>query len=257
MESMHIHDVYEIYVVQSDGINFLVNDRIYELASGDVMLFTDTDLHKVSVPPKCRYERYVVTFAPHLLPEENRDALLACFAGGQIRRNHRLQFTPAEQQTFLALLQALEAEHRQQTLQDLGMQLALSRMLVFLNRICQNQSKPETPPNHTWDPRIRAVMEHIDKHYNQPLALEDLAELCFLNKYYLCRLFRRQTGFCMQDYIAYRRLSAATALLREGKSISETAQASGFHSDTFFITTFKKHFGITPYRYIHRAVSSI
>ena len=252
MESMHIHNVYEIYVAQSNGVKFLVNNRIYKLSCGDVMLFTETDLHKVSVPANSRYDRYVITFSPHLLPAENRDALLACFADMQGRQTHKVQLTPGEQQTLLSLLQALAEEQRQPVLQTLGMQLALSRILVFLNRVRQTQPKQLPTPSHAWDPHIRVVLEYIDSHYSHPFTLDDLAGLCYLNKYYLCRLFRRQTGFCIQDYITYRRLSAAVVLLWEGKSISATAQLSGFNSDTFFITTFKKHFGMTPYRYVHR-----
>ena len=45
MRAMHIHDSYEIYMALSEGVRFFVNDRVYALNRGDVMLFTNTDLH--------------------------------------------------------------------------------------------------------------------------------------------------------------------------------------------------------------------
>lgn len=249
MEAMHIHDVYEIYMSQCSGIKFLVNDRIYELECGDVMLFANTDLHKVSVPPKSLYQRHVITFPPQLLPREDRAELLACFNREDERMSHRIRMNAEAQNTFLALLKELEEEERQKDLKEMGQRLALCRILLFLNRICREN--PQTIPAslRSQDGRIRAVMEYVDMHYSRQITLDELSGLCYLNKHYLCRLFRRETGFCIQDYIVYRRLSAALTLLREGKSVSATAQLSGFQSDSYFITTFKKHFGVTPRRY--------
>ena len=68
-KSMHIHMAYEIYMPQNPGVKCFVNDRIYELEPGDVMLFTDEDLHKAGVPADVRYDRYVITFPPQLLRE--------------------------------------------------------------------------------------------------------------------------------------------------------------------------------------------
>lgn len=249
MEAMHIHDVYEIYMTQSNDIKFWVNDRFYELECGDVMLFSDTDLHKVGVPQKGRYERYILTFPPHLLPETVRSELLACFGGANGLQSHKVQLTMEEQRTFIAMLQTLGEEQQQNELSELGQILALCRILVFINRVCREKMQPAPVPVCVRDPRIRTVLEYVNVNYNQQITLDELAGQCYLNKYYLCRLFRKETGFCIQDYITYRRLSAAIALLRKGESVSDTAQLSGFNSDTFFITTFKKQFGMTPYRY--------
>ncbi len=247
MASMHIHDVYEIYMVLSNGVKYFVNDRIYTLEPGDVMLLDSMDLHMAHIPPDARYERYVITFPPQLLPEADRAALLECFAGGE-QREHRLTLTPPEQSEFEVLAQALLQEQEQPVLGELGQRLALERLLVFLNRISRRlQLLPQ--PGCGQDPRIRAVLSHIDAHFRGPVTLEELSALCYLNRHYLCRLFKRETGFCIHDYITYRRLACAIRLLCGGESVAAAARLSGFGSDTFFITTFKKTIGTTPSRY--------
>lgn len=254
METMHIHDVYEIYMTQSSGIKFGVNNRIYELDCGDVMFFTNADLHKAIVPKNTRYERYVVTFSPHLLPEEDRADLLACFGDPDRERSHKMPLTREEQRTFIALAEELEHEQKQPWLSEKGQYYALCRLLLFLNRIFREKQQVSPVFTSSVDARIRTILEYIDKNYLHQPSLDELAKLCYLNKHYLCRLFRQETGFCISDYITYRRMSAAMKLLREGESISDTARLSGFKSDTYFITTFKKSFGTTPYQYVHRSV---
>ena len=254
MESMHIHDAYEIYMVQSSGVKFLVNGQIYELDCGDVMLFTNRDLHKVSVPQDSRYERHIITFPPHILPEKERAELLMCFERGDGRYCHKVQLTSQEQKTLLNLIQALEEEGPQQKFSKLGQQLELCRILLFLNRARCERQQPNVASTYCTDSRIRKVLEYVDANYEQQITLDELGHLCYLNKYYLCRLFRQETGFCVNEYITYRRLSVAVMLLRKGESVSAAARLSGFKSDSFFITTFKKHFGKTPYQYVHQCL---
>ena len=252
MKTMHVHDVYEIYMAQSKGVKFLVNDRLYELEVGDVMLFSNKDLHKVSVPQSEVYKRYVITFSPEIFFEDERSVLLACFDKDAYgRRDHRLRLTSEEQDTLKALIEALMDERSQSDLSKLGQSLALGRILVFLNRICNSVEYSEVSPTRSRDTRVLAVLEYIDENYDRSITLDELSKHCYLNKYYMCRLFNRETGFCIHDYLIYRRLSAALRLLQKGVSVSQTARLSGFASDTFFITTFKKHFGMTPTQYVN------
>ena len=250
MNPMHIHDVYEIYMVQSSGVKILVNNQLYDLECGNVMLFSNKDLHKVSIPKKTPYQRYVITFSPEILNQNERAELLRCFDNTDMQHNHKLQLTPEEQNTLIAYIRELQDEQRQQQLSQLGQQLALCRILVFLNRVCLQRQQQLPVPARCQDTRIQTVLEYIDANYSRQISLEELSKLCFLNKYYLCRLFRDRTDFCINDYIVYRRLSEAVILLRKGKRVSDIARLCGFTSDTFFITTFKKQFGMTPYQYM-------
>ena len=254
METMHIHDVYEIYMTQNSGIKFGVNNKIYELDCGDVMFFTDADLHKAIVPKNIKYDRYIVTFSPHLLPEEDRSVLLECFGDSDRECSNKLQLTPEEQRMFITLAEELECEQKQQWQSEKGQLLALCKLLLFLNRIFREKQQVTPVLIHSFDPRIRIVLEYIDDNYIHQPSLDELAKLCYLNKYYLCRLFRQETGFSIGDYITYRRMSAAMKLLRKGESISNVARLSGFKSDTYFITSFKKNFETTPYQYMHRSI---
>lgn len=249
MKAMHVHDVYEVYTVLSSGVKCFVNDRIYTLEPGDVMLFSSADLHRSSVPPDVLYDRYVVTFPPRPLLQHGGEKLLECFEAVRAGGSHRLTLSAQEQQTLLGLLRALEAEAKQPVEAALGQWLALGQVLLFLGRAYRRavQTLPAVRPGH--NPQVRTVLEYIDVNFRQPVTLDELSALCYLNKHYLCRLFRRETGFCIHDYITYRRLACAVSLLRAGESVSAAAGASGFGSDTFFITTFKKHLGVTPHRY--------
>ncbi len=247
MDAMHIHDVYEIYMALSDQVRFFVNNGVYLLEKQDVILFKNDDLHKVSVSPRQNYSRCIITFSPEVFCTQFRqgETLLACFDAG----SRHLKLTAEEQARFLRLAKEMEGSDARQGLSSIGCWLNLGQMLLML---CENQARCSGQnPAADAEPsaHIRKVLQYIDANYTDTISLDSLSAHCFLNKSYLCRLFKRETGFHIHDYIVYRRLSHGMLLLRSGQSVNNAAHLSGFGSDTAFITLFRQQLGITPYQY--------
>ena len=110
----------------------------------------------------------------------------------------------------------------------------------------------DSTPSPREDRRINEIMDYIRNNCNYPISLDMLSEKFYLNKYYLCRMFKAKTGFGISDYIESCRLSNAIPLLREGVPVSTVALKTGFGSDTYFISTFKKNLGTSPKQYIKK-----
>ncbi|MEG1774456.1 MAG: AraC family transcriptional regulator, partial [Oscillospiraceae bacterium] len=100
--------------------------------------------------------------------------------------------------------------------------------------------------------RIEDVLEYIQKNLAAPLSLDLLAEQFFLSKYYLCRLFREETGFSVGDYIIRCRIQRACALLRGQMNVQQAGEAVGFQNNAHFIRTFGRITGVSPGRYHHQ-----
>lgn len=252
MGAMHIHDVYEIYMTLTGGVRMLVNREVYALRRGDVMLFTSADLHQVSVPQDVTYDRYVITF-PHsvisALPGEGA-RLLSCF--DREGHGHCVALSDAELVEFMSLADGMGDIAGEGELDSVERWLTLCRLLLLLCRAARRSPDRMHERKRGDDPYVRVVMEHVDANFAQRISLDELSALCFIDKSYMCRLFRRETGFSIGDYISYRRLSHGMELLRDGASVSSAALMTGFSSDTSFITAFRRNVGITPYQYALR-----
>ena len=248
MAAMHLQDVYEIYMALSAHVRFFVNDRVYSLEQGDVMLFSNNDLHKVSVPPDQLYRRCVITFPHQVFQSQIGDGarLLSCFDNSSCRR---LQLSAGEQAYFLELAERIRQESENPAFSQAGQWLYLGEMLLLLCRISRKSQPVPFADDRGSLACSAGVIRYIDEHYMENITLEDLSARCFLNKSYLCRLFKRETGFHIHDYLIYRRISRAMELLRAGESVSHTARCTGFSSDTFFIRVFRQHLDMTPYQY--------
>ena len=63
---------------------------------------------------------------------------------------------------------------------------------------------------------------------------------------YLSGIYKKQTGRSLLEYINMKRIACAEELLKNGASVVEAAEQSGFRDSGGFIRTFKRYRGITP-----------
>ncbi len=93
--------------------------------------------------------------------------------------------------------------------------------------------------------RVHRVMDHIEGHLDQDLALEDLARVARFSPYHFHRVFTGVVGESLYQFILRLRLEkAASQLLQQpGKSITAIALDCGFGSSATFARAFRAAFG--------------
>ncbi len=92
--------------------------------------------------------------------------------------------------------------------------------------------------------------DFIDFHYTEPLTVEQIALVAGMSEYHFFRLFKQMVGLSPYQYILSRRLKSASQLLKSDHSVSDAAISTGFSDIFSFSKTFKKHFGVSPTKYI-------
>ena len=97
---------------------------------------------------------------------------------------------------------------------------------------------------------MRTLILYLQQHYTEHISLDTLSATVNLNRSYLCRLFKRETGESLFQYLARLRLERATGLLlQEGLSIREVAARVGIDDPFYFTRMFKKQYGVAPSEY--------
>ncbi len=56
------------------------------------------------------------------------------------------------------------------------------------------------------DSKIQSILLDLNQNYHQRYCLEDLSKRHFMDKYYMCHLFKKETGFSILEYIQSRRI---------------------------------------------------
>ncbi|MCK6264271.1 AraC family transcriptional regulator [Vibrio sp. ZSDE26] len=95
--------------------------------------------------------------------------------------------------------------------------------------------------------RLTPVIRHLEKHFNDPLNLEEVAKLACLSPYHFHRIFKAVTGETLNDYLRRLRLEqAANALFYKKPAITAVALEFGFSSSQSLAKAFKQYFNLTP-----------
>src|SRR5437870_13662819 len=96
--------------------------------------------------------------------------------------------------------------------------------------------------------RMHRVVEHIDRHLDEPLDLDTLAGVANFSSFHFHRLFTAWMGESLGEYLRRRRLEvAALRLVAQPRvPVLQVALAVGFGSSEAFARAFKARFGKTP-----------
>ncbi len=104
------------------------------------------------------------------------------------------------------------------------------------------------------DRRIEAVRSHIDRHFDQPVTLEQLSALAHLGQRQLNDLFRRELGMTPQQYLIEMRMQHAWQLLSESDlQVQQVAERVGYSNLAAFSDRFRRHFGRSPRQFRRNA----
>ncbi|MEM6452911.1 MAG: response regulator [Cyanobacteria bacterium P01_D01_bin.105] len=96
-------------------------------------------------------------------------------------------------------------------------------------------------------PKLAAVFEFIEAHYQQPIHLSDVAQAAGYSPAYLTNLSQSYTGRTIKSWIIERRMFQARQLLKEtAQSIHKIAEMSGYSDAGYFTRQFRQLHGITP-----------
>ncbi|MDF2153072.1 GyrI-like domain-containing protein [Vibrio sp. CAU 1672] len=95
--------------------------------------------------------------------------------------------------------------------------------------------------------RLLPVIRYLEKHFNQPLNLPEVAALANLSPYHFHRTFKAVQGETLADFTRRLRLEAAAGELFKSKQpVLNIALEFGFSSSQSLAKAFQQHFGITP-----------
>ncbi len=238
----HFHDFDKLVILLSGRVDYCVEEKIYTLRPGDVLLIRHHSVHKALIDRGEPYDRVIIyldrKYFERVMPD---GGLTDCF-----RRGRLCLLSPDEAQRqeiarILSLYESAAADTRRgaQVLCD----TYVMQLFVQINRLTAEEGEAE---HRGGDEKLRAVLSYINENLTGELTVDALAERAYLSKYHFMRLFKEQTGQTVHAYVRQKRLLYAARLIREGAEASKAAAESGFSDYSAFHRAFRDCFGISP-----------
>ena len=230
----HYHNLFEIYYMKEGSCSYFIDNKVYEIQSGDIVLIPDGVIHKTNygTTPHTRLlincsANYIPTSVSSYIPKliylyRNENAIAeidSLFEKIESEYNSPDEFTEEAVKCYIYSLFFIMARNTNK----------------FINKSSSSML-------------IEDCVKYIKKNFMHPLNLSDAAKLYSVSPEHLSRLFKRETGFGFNEFITLVRLQRAEAMLKNenGKTISEIAYACGFNDSNYFSDKFKKAYGTVP-----------
>lgn len=97
---------------------------------------------------------------------------------------------------------------------------------------------------------VDKIKRHITLHIDQALSRQYVADYVGMSPDYVVKLFKKETGMSISDYIFQERIHMAKELLvMSDLPVSAIAGAVGYTNFAYFSTVFKKELAMTPQDY--------
>ncbi len=98
--------------------------------------------------------------------------------------------------------------------------------------------------------KVHDALEYINRHFNENISLQDIANHVNLSPYRISHLIKDYTGRTTLQHIQEIRTHHAKKLLKETTlSCTEIAYKLGYSDQSYFIKHFKRQTGTTPAKY--------
>lgn len=229
---------YLCFVVLDGFGEFHYNKKKYELTAGDVVFI---DCHK-PYSHRTGKKLWTLLWCHFYGPE------LPSIYHKYLERGGQPVFHPENVSGITELLAGLYAiADSGDYVRDMRINQELSRLLTLLMSYSWH---PENRVVSKKRMELNSVREYLDEHFKEKIALEDLARIFFIDKYYLTKIFKETYGVTITAYILSMRITRAKSLLRfTDMTIEEVGAAVGMSEANYFARSFKKMEGIAPREY--------
>lgn len=252
---MHIHDCYELYYSISGGKQFLIDNRFYSIAPGDLFIINQYESHKLTQIDSCVHERIVLSVHPDYAKKlSTRETNLdSCFTNRPPHFQHKVSLNKEQQKRFLYYINKITSAEGYA--HDIKEQAAFMELLVMINSLSASNAEDTAVSSYKYNHQVDNILAFINQNIVNPITIEQLAGHFFLSESYICRIFKSATGTTINKYITARRISIAKSLLNEGISVSEAFEKSGFTDYSNFFKAFTRVVGMSPKKYANLSVS--
>lgn len=233
----HVHDHIEFYVLVDGDASFMVENRLYHLKAGDIVLSRPNEMHHCVLNNRSLHKHLCIWF------NSKSDYLMRDFVTS---KTNIISPSDEDKLLLLSLYNELESAGNQS---NERLQLSILLKILDIYSHSMNQSNLLSEHLQPLPEILHTILDDINNNFVSIHSLDYFTEKYFISMSTLNRLFKKYLHTSPKLYIESKRLTYSRQLLKQGKSVLSACVDSGFPDYSNYIRLFKNRFGITPKQY--------
>jgi len=236
-DESHIHSACEIYLNLSGDVAFEVENRIYPICRGSVIITRPYEYHHCIYLSDKRHEHFWITFSA-----EESDEFLKMFFCREKGKDNLILLDGRQLDELCRVLEELLQNDSDPLKQRID-------FLQIFRILSSGKTEGHTGSVARLSADVALALRFMDDHLSEELDVQTIAAACNVSVTTLERHFKDAFHATPFAILRKKRLFCSMEHLRNGASVAEAALKSGFSDYSNYIQLFKKQFGITPLCY--------
>ena len=235
----HIHSECEIYINLSGDVSFEVENKIYPISPGDIIITRPYEYHHCIYHSNKKHKNFWILISPN-----GNEEFLDVFYKRKVGEKNLLTLSAQKTEELIYLCHRLT----QNSSDKFESYCDYFRLLSLISSADVKKSNKKNYPAD-----ILYSLNYINEHLKDDININEIALAANVSINTLERHFKDFFGITPSKYIQKKRLVNAAKLLSQGKTVTEASNESGFPDYSGFIALFRKTYGITPLKYKKKA----
>lgn len=233
----HIHKECEIYLNLSGDVSFEVENHIYPVSRGSIILTQPYEYHHCIYHSDKLHKHYWILFTAN-----GNEHLFDAFYKRDLGNGNLIQLSPSQLDKIIQCFEQLGTEDSS----DIKKRIAFYEIIDIISDSCNSD---QTCESVQLSPDVKLALQYIDNNFSKELTVNDISAAVYVSVNTLERHFLKELNSTPIAFLRKKRLIHSAELLRSGKTVTEALEQSGFSDYSNFIQVFRKQFGITPFKY--------
>lgn len=246
LEESHHHIEYEIFYIDKGCVTFFLEDSEAIAREGDVVFIYPETNHYVKKIEGQNYHYHAMVFDSTVIGKEG-EPVRNTFDSIRISR-----YIKIPEDILARIRESTEYEKNQ----SFGHELIIKSVLFdIISHVIKTKQYVEIRNNINSEKAhnvsaIDVTLNYIHEHYRENISLDDVLKITSYSKSHFIRLFKKNMGMNLTDYInKYRIEKSCLDLIYTSKNVTEIATENGFNTVQYFSKTFKTYMKCTPKEY--------
>ena len=253
MVPTHGHNDMEIIYIKKGRGLVSVELTPYQVQAGDIVLIAPGQLHSIECLEGYRMEYENIIFRLDMLMPASEDVCSEQFLTPLLYNRlalptHMTKADPLYEKVSCCLNKLDELSSIREAYASLGIKGKLFELFYLIFSDCRKEIPvPQAPRSLE---HVKVILKHVETHYQDPLTIPDMAELCGFSASHFMKFFKQSMGTSFTAYLNdYRLTMAARLLSASGDTVAVIAHGTGFENISYFNRVFKRKYGMTPSGY--------
>lgn len=238
---LHTHDNYEIFLFLEGNATYIVEGKNYTLQPYDIIIIRKHEFHRIYHNSSCLYKRIVLNINPEFFKKYHCEEYEKQFLNTSDSIDNKISAEVVQRSGIYDAVIRLKRYTDNFKNTEAPITVSIITEILYLINNLHTFSRADTVNG-----QFQKIISYVNANFTDDISLDKLANMFFISKYHLCRLFKKNTGMTMHSYVNQKRFLYIKDMLTDGITLGEASANAGFGSYPSFYRAYVKVFGKPP-----------